>query len=74
MESLLMFVLFSAFVLFPLFIVGAGGGGTSTKHKVSEGYQWAVLVFVAASEDEISEKSEGEPENELVESLLRIHK
>ena len=53
---------------------GVGGVGVSTKHKISEGYQWAVLVFVAASEDEVAEKREEGPGNELVESLLRLHK
>lgn len=38
--------------------LGASGGGTSTKHTTSEGCQWAVLVLVAASEEETRKKSE----------------
>jgi len=33
---------------------------TTTKHQVSEGYQWAVLVLVAASEEELAKE---EPSN-----------
>jgi hypothetical protein len=46
----------------------AVGIGASTKHKMSEGYQYAVLVFVAASEEEAAKQKEKGLENEYTDS------
>ena len=40
----------------------------STKHKMSEGYQYAVLVLVAASEEEAAKQKEKGLENEYTDS------
>lgn len=75
MGSVLMFILFSAFMLFPLQIGEPpefsrihGPAGVSTKHKMSEGYQYAVLVLVAASEEEAAKQKEKGLENEYTDS------